>query len=297
MIPRPNGVPVPVPVPVPKSQDVKHFKNVESSRPPWNADASFRLTQTLDPTWAFGSGASDSGSSLHKSHVEIDPHAPGRSTRSNYKLLISGMVPRPIGLISTRSADGAIENLAPMSYTQVVNHDPPVFVVGFAGGLERMKDTLRNLLETGECVINMISEHFVEAANATSINTPYGTSEWDVSGLTPVACAVVKPRRVKESVFSTEGRLLETRSFESRMNEGKVEGVMAVIEGIRFWVREDAINADRDLIDAAVLRPVARMGAITYARVTEAFELERPLVGKHITDGELTALSAKSSSQ
>ena len=283
-----------MPGPFLKSQRAENFKDVEADRPPWNTDAKFRLTQTRDPKWTFGSGATDGGSSIDKSHIEIDPHMPGRAVRSNYRLLISGMVPRPIGLISTRSANGSSENLAPMSYTQVVNHDPPVFVVGFAGGLERMKDTLHNLLETGECVINMISEHFVEAANATSINTPYGVSEWDVSGLTPAACAMVKARRVKESVFSVEGRLLETRSFGSRVNKGKMEGVMAVIEGVRFWVREDAINKDRDLVDAAVLRPVARMGGITYARVTEAFELERPLVGEHISDEELVKLAARS---
>lgn len=281
-------------VPFPEARRAEPFKDIEASRPPWNANAEFHLTQTYDPKWTFGSGASDGGACLENSHVEVDPHETGREVRSNYKLLISGMVPRPIGLISTLSNDGIRENLAPMSYTQIVNHDPPVFVVGFAGGLESMKDTLRNLMETGECVINMISEHFVEAANATSINTPYGTSEWDVSGLTPVACSVVKARRVKESVFSIEGKLLETKSFESRVHKAKKEGVMAIIEGVRFWVREDAINADRNLIDIAVLRPVTRLGGVTYARLTEGFELERPLVGKHITNDELAALATKS---
>ena len=46
---------------------------------------------------------------------------------------------------------GSSTNLAPMSYTQVVNHDPPVFTVGFAGGFDKAKDTLRNLVESGEC--------------------------------------------------------------------------------------------------------------------------------------------------
>jgi flavin reductase (DIM6/NTAB) family NADH-FMN oxidoreductase RutF len=101
-------------------------------------------------------------------------------------------------------------------------------------------------------VINIISEHFIEAANATSINAPYGISEWALSGLTPAPCKHVKASRVKESIFSIEGKLMETKEFESRANPGTKTGVLAIIEGIHFWVREDAINEDKNLIDPAV---------------------------------------------
>lgn len=101
-------------------------------------------------------------------------------------------------------------------------------------------------------MINIISEHFVEAANSTSINAPYGDSEWALSGLTPAPSSTVKASRVKEAVFSIEGKLESLREFESRAMPGKKTGVMAVIEGTRFWVREDAINEERNLIDPAV---------------------------------------------
>ena len=171
---------------------------------------------------------------------------------------------------------GQSTNLAPFSYTQVINHDPPIFIVGFAGGFDNAKDTLRNLIDTNECVINMVSEHFVEAANATSINAPYGTSEWALTGLHPAPCTTVKASRVKESVFSIEGKLIETKEFESKVTPGKKTGVLAIIEGTRFWVREDAINKDRNIIDPAILRPMARLGGITYGRTTEGLELPRP---------------------
>ena len=163
-----------------------------------------------------------------------------------------------------------------MSYTQVINHDPPIFVVGFAGGFANAKDNLRNLVDTKECVINMISEHFVEAANSASINAPYGVSEWSLSGLHPAPCTTVKASRVKESVFSIEGNLIETKEFESRATPGKKTGVMAIIEGTRFWVREDAINEEKNIIDPAVLRPMSRLGGITYGRTTEGIEIPRP---------------------
>ena len=58
---------------------------------------------------------------------------------------------------------GKSTNLAPMSYTSLANHDPPILTVGFAGGFDNAKDSLRNLMDTRECVINIISEHFIEA--------------------------------------------------------------------------------------------------------------------------------------
>lgn len=150
-----------------------------------------------------------------------------------------------------------------------------MFCVGYSGGFANAKDSLRNLTESGECVINVISAHFAEAANSTSINAPYGVSEWAYSGLHPAPCSTVKASRVKESVFAIEGKLFKTEEFESRVS-GKKTGVMAIIEGTRFWVREDAINEERNLVDPNVLRPISRLGGITYGKVIEGFELPRP---------------------
>lgn len=234
------------------------FKAVEGSRPAFDADSSFRYSKTPAPGWAFGSGANalQTPADAERAHVSIDPYEEGRPAAFNYKLLISAIVPRPIAFVSTRSRDGSVENLAPFSYFQMVGSDPPLFVVGFVGALaadSRARDSLRNLVESGECVINVISEHYVEAANSTSINAPYGTSEWAVSGLTPAYdCVDVKCARVKEAIFSVEGKLESAREFESRQTPGKKTSVLAVIEGTRFWVREDALNKEKNLIDPAV---------------------------------------------
>lgn len=83
-----------------------NFAAAEASRPPWREESQFLLTKTKQPEWKFGDGANDSGESLGKAHVEIDPYEEGRPSMYNYKLLISGIVPRPIGFISTRSEDG-----------------------------------------------------------------------------------------------------------------------------------------------------------------------------------------------
>ncbi|KAK4106198.1 hypothetical protein N658DRAFT_490801 [Parathielavia hyrcaniae] len=267
------------------------FKQVEASRPPFNPSTFFTYTQTPDPDWQFGSGANSTATTTtsptdqekekkQKKHIPIDPHAPDRPAGFNYKLLISAIVPRPIAFLSTRSADGAVTNLAPFSYFQMIGHDPPLFTIGFASSLSasNAKDSLRNLAERRECVINMVSEHYVEAANAASVNAPYGVSEWGLSGLTAAYDCETVPgvARVREAVFAIEGRLESLREFESRATPGKMSTTLAVIEGTRFWVREDAVNDERNLVDPKVLRPISRLGGITYGRLTEGLELPRP---------------------
>ena len=111
-----------------------------------------------------------------------------------------------------------------------------------------------------------------------------------MSGLTPAPCTDVKPSRVKEAVFSIEGKLFSTTEFESRATPGKKTGVLAIIEGVRFWVREDAINEDRNIIDPGVLRPISRLGGITYGRTVEVLELPRPDFEGKKKEGETDGL-------
>lgn len=82
------------------------FSKVQSSRPEWREDREWHFTQTRKPDWKLGEGANDGGESLKKDHVEIDPYEEGRPAVFNYKLLISGIIPRPIGFIGTQSKDG-----------------------------------------------------------------------------------------------------------------------------------------------------------------------------------------------
>lgn len=190
-----------------------------------------------------------------------------------------------------------------------MNHDPPIFIISHAGGIDNAKDSFKNLVESGECVINIVSEHFIEAANATSINAPYGISEWALTGLTPAPCSQVKASRVKEAIFAVECKLMETKEFESRVTPGKKTNVLAILEGVRFWAREDAINQDKNIIDPAVchytllylrrmssnvlqvLRPMARLGGITYSRINEGIELPRPDWNEHKAEAEKLGLS------
>ncbi|PRP82233.1 hypothetical protein PROFUN_06245 [Planoprotostelium fungivorum] len=241
---------------------MSNFKEVEATRPDW-VERSVTYTKTKNPNWKLGDGPTDGGECLSHKHIAIDPYEDGRPSQFNYKLLSSAIVPRPIGVSS---------NLAPFSHFQLVLHDPPIFVIGFTGG--QTKDTLHNLIETEECCVNIISEHMIEAANLASVDTPYGVSEWTLSGLHPAPCTTVACSRVQESVFAMECKLVEIKEFHSRKSNEKT-GSMAVIEGVKFWVREDAINEEKNAIDLEVLRPVSRVGGV-FGRTTDLFEIPRP---------------------
>ena len=230
-------------------------------------------TKSPNPTWTYGAGIIPSASTGATEHVEVDPYAPDRPMNSNYKLLTSGIAPRPVGLLSTASKDGK-KNLAPFSYFQVVDHDPPMFIVGFSASSGIVKDTFKNLVETGECVINTVSEDMVEAMVATSIDAPEGLSELNISGLTEAPSSTVAPARVEESVFSIEGEIVNVKEL-GIPEQGRSIAATALIKASRFWVRKDATNDEVDHIDVEKLRPVAQLGGMAYARVSETFEVTR----------------------
>lgn len=248
------------------------FKAIEQSRPKFE-DSDFVLSQIPDPDWVPGSGANSSEWKEHKKII-IDPYETGRPSGYNYKTLISAIVPRPIGFLSTIGKDGSY-NLAPFSYFSLALHDPPTFTVSFSPTETGSKDTAKNLLETKECTISIISEWFVEAANHTAINSPYGVDEWELSGLTKADSETVKPPHVAESAFSIEGRVIHDYELTSVSDPANKSNHIFIIQGINFHVREDVINEDKNALDLSKLKPVSRLGGITYGRTISGYEKPR----------------------
>ncbi|KAF4442229.1 hypothetical protein F53441_11791 [Fusarium austroafricanum] len=256
-------------------QPINNFEETIANRPEFDhSGRPIEITKSPDPSWSYGDGV-QTGPSLasDKVHREIDPYSSDRSVGQNYSLLISGIAPRPVGFISTLSADGK-KNLSPFSYFQVVDQDPPMFIVSFSSRLGPVKDTYQNLKDTGECVINTVSENMIEAVNASSIDAPHGISEWDITGLTEAPTTTVKPSRVKESVFSIEGKVVDIKEFESH-KPGMSSAGIALIKATRFWVEEDAANNDFSHIELDKLRPIAQLGGMSYGRISSTFELPR----------------------
>ena len=189
------------------------------------------------------------------------------------KLLVGVILPRPIAFVSTISVDG-ITNLAPFSFFTAVCPKPPV--ICFCNSIRtrdgQKKDTLRNVEATGEFVVNVVSENFARQMVACSGDYSPDVSEFDISGLTPIASDLVRPPRVKESRVQMECRLLQVVTVSTEPGGGSL--VMG--EVLRFHVDDGVIASGR--VDPDKLRPIGRMGGIDYVRTTDRFSMTRPKV-------------------
>jgi flavin reductase (DIM6/NTAB) family NADH-FMN oxidoreductase RutF len=202
-------------------------------------------------------------------HVRIDPKE--HSYKEVYKLLIGSVVPRPIALVSTVSANG-VPNLAPFSFFNAVCSNPPIVLFStVVRGDGHEKDTLRNIEATKEFVVNVVSEDFTDRMNRCSEDFPPDVNEFDVSGLTPFPATVVRPALVKESRISMECRLVQVVSFGSG-EPGNGSTIFG--EVLLFHVADEVIDNFR--IDPRALQPVGRMGGPHYCRATDIFDLPRP---------------------
>lgn len=195
------------------------------------------------------------------------------------RLLQGGVGPRPIALVSTISKDG-INNLTPFSFFNVFGANPPViaFSPSRRGKDGSLKDTYLNLVDTKECVVNAVTYSMVEQISLASTEYEYGIDEFVKSGLTPINSDLVKPKRVKESPFQMECKLLEIRSF----GEGGASANIAICEVVKFHVAEDLfVNG---VIHPDKIDLVARMSADFYCRASghAIFEVEKPIKKKGI---------------
>lgn len=211
------------------------------------------------------------------SFLEVDPAV---QTEANlYPFVISAVVPRPIAFVSTLSSNG-VGNLAPFSYFNVLGHNPPVVAIGITRAGTRgggKKDTFKNIEETGEFVVNIISEWFVEAANHTCGPFDPEIDEMDLAGLTPIPSMKVKPPRVKESALHMECKLLNVQNFEDRNKQPSWAVVIG--EVVLFHVHEGVTGSSpsgKMVVDPLKFRPVSRLGGVTYALSGPLFELKRP---------------------
>ena len=138
----------------------------------------------------------------------IDPRK--QTFKENYKLMIGSIVPRPIAFVSTISKNG-IYNLAPFSFFTGITSDPPTvcFSPTRRGTDGEAKDTLKNIRETGEFVINIVNENIVSQMNETATEFPPDIDEFKESGLTAVPAKIVSPPLVKESPISFECKRLQ----------------------------------------------------------------------------------------
>lgn len=199
--------------------------------------------------------------------------------QARYHLLTSSVVPRPIAWVSSMSKEGKA-NLAPFSFFNAVCSEPPIVV--FCPGVKALqkadesmefveKDTLRNIKEQGQFVINVVNFDMAEKMNATSGDYPPEVDEFRACGLTTVPSQMVQPLGVKESPVRLECRLYQ----HIAVGEGLGSGNMILGEVLCMHIA-DAILDSKSRIDSQALDAIGRLGGNFYTRTRDIFSLTRP---------------------
>lgn len=190
---------------------------------------------------------------------------------SIYQHLIRVIAPRPIAWVSTVSASG-VTNLAPFSFFTGVGSRPPSVLFCPANRRDGgPKDTLKNILETHEFVINVVPYRLAEAMNLSSAELPAEESEFELTGLQISDSAVVKAPGVSSSPIRMECRLLQHLALDNGPG-----GANIVLGEIVHMYLDDSVLDPTGYADPSLLDLVGRLGGAAYCRTTAQFELPRP---------------------
>ena len=190
-----------------------------------------------------------------------------------YKLLIGAIVPRPIAWVSSMDSAGNL-NLAPFSYFTAVSSDPMtlLFCPGWSNARGRMKDTLHNIRDVPEFVVNITNEATKEAMNLTATEFEAGVDEFAWAGVTPAPSQTIRVPRVAEAPIAFECKLQQIVVIK----EGPGGGAAVFGEVQAVYVRDDVVENGRILPDK--LQPIGRLAGSTYAHITDLFEMQRVAV-------------------
>jgi len=193
--------------------------------------------------------------------------------QETHKLMIGSIVPRPIAFVSTRSKDGK-NNVAPFSYFNGVCSKPPtiMFAPARRGWDGEEKDTLINIRDTEEFVVNIVSEPFAEKMVMCSTDFDSDVDEFIESNLTPVPSQKIAPSRVGEAKVSFECKLNQI----VEIGDGTAGSGFVVIGSIvLFHIDDDVYDNGRILLNK--LQPLGRLAGNWYTRTTDILKIIRKI--------------------
>ena len=186
------------------------------------------------------------------------------------------VVPRPIGWISSRDAEGIV-NLAPYSFFNGVCYRPPtvMFASGAGSGEDGLKDTLRNVEATGEFVCNLATWENREQMNESSASVPKDVNEMELTGLTSKPGRLVDVPWVEEAPVHLECKHIKSVDLPHWGNNERYVVVFGEVIGIHI---QDELITDEGLVDVGRMRPLGRLGYNDYTEVdsNSIFTMVRP---------------------
>jgi flavin reductase (DIM6/NTAB) family NADH-FMN oxidoreductase RutF len=190
--------------------------------------------------------------------------------REQYKLLVSTVTPRPIAWVVSQNAEGRL-NAAPFSFFNAFSGEPPVIGIGIGShDPGRPKDTRRNIRDTREFTVNLVSEEAAQAMNITAIEFEAEVNELGEAQLETIPSVHIKPPRIAVSPVNMECTLLQV--VDLGPNSSLVLGRVLAIHVRDEFVLDPAKNH----VDTPNLHLIGRMhGTGWYARTSDLFEMPR----------------------
>ena len=185
-------------------------------------------------------------------------------TKDLHQLLLGIVAPRPIAFVSTIDEEG-IYNLAPFSFFNCFSSNPPIviFSANRRVGNNTTKDTLANVISSGECVINAVSHNIIRQVTLCSVDYPKDVDEFTKSGLTPIPSDIVRPPRVKECLAHLECKVKEILPLGDKGGAGN----LVICEVVRVHV-DPSILDENQRIDPTKIDLMGRMGRAFYSRAS-----------------------------
>jgi flavin reductase (DIM6/NTAB) family NADH-FMN oxidoreductase RutF len=192
----------------------------------------------------------------------IDPNT--TPTKDLHQYLVGAVAPRPIAFASTVDENGE-PNLAPYSFFNCFSSNPPILVFSSNRRVSNntTKDTLSNIEQTGEVVINVVNYSIVRQMALTSVDYPKDVSEFEKSGLTPIPSDLVKPFRVKESPAQMECKVQQIIP----LGEEGGAGHLIICEVVRMHLHEEVLD-ENGKINPHKMDLMGRMGRAFYVRAS-----------------------------
>jgi flavin reductase (DIM6/NTAB) family NADH-FMN oxidoreductase RutF len=196
--------------------------------------------------------------------LKIDPK--NIATKDLHQFMLGAVAPRPIAFASTISLDG-IPNLAPYSFFNAFSSNPPIVIFSSNRRVANntTKDTLKNVQDTGEVVINVVSHSIVRQMAIASIEYDTGVNEFEKAGFTPLASELVRPFRVAESPVQMECKVEQILP----LGEGGGAGNLIICRIVLMHISEDVLT-ESGRIDPHKIDLMGRMGRFYYARASGA---------------------------
>lgn len=190
--------------------------------------------------------------------------------RENYKLLIGSIIPRPVAVVSTQSADGIV-NIAPFSFFNIVSSEPVILSLAIQRKEGELKDTARNLLATKEAVVHILDQTNVQEANKTAALLPADQSELTVSGFTTTTSKTIAVPGLKEASVRLETILHQHVPIKK---DQQTTADLLLLEVVGYQIAEHVYQDGK--IDPHALQAVSRLAGNSYATIGKIFDIKRP---------------------